>query len=195
MQHKKYVIVLQHEKYALSSYLRFCVQLRKALAVSSNTSKSITDSMLRQMFKGLQGDTTNSTLLMLPSWLPSLPSGEESGAVLAVDFGGTSFRVMQVILGTDVGDVVRLLPLCRNVGVHKNDFAVAVLLALRYCALARVGWKCTSNACANPRHALAQSMGPHATHTSTRTTPTCVASKPAPIGPSYIRELNVHQSD
>ena len=69
-------------------------------------SKNITDDMLRQMFRGLEGDETESSLLMLPSWLPSLPSGAESGAVLAVDFGGTSFRVMQVVLGTDIGEVV-----------------------------------------------------------------------------------------
>eukprot|EP00892_Ulva_mutabilis_P000871 jgi/Ulvmu1/10785/UM069_0019.1 len=80
-------------------------KLQKALHVSTTVSRCITDDMLRQMFRGLEGDTKKSSLLMLPSWLPSLPSGDESGAVLAVDFGGTSFRVMQVVLGDDAGDV------------------------------------------------------------------------------------------
>lgn len=88
--------------------------------MSSTTSKCITDSMLRQMFRGLEGDTENSTLLMLPSWLPSLPSGGESGAVLAVDFGGTSFRVMQAVLGTELGDVVRLLLVSKLCDFHAS---------------------------------------------------------------------------
>jgi hypothetical protein len=47
---------------------------------------------------------TSTSLLMLPSWLSELPTGHETGGVLAIDFGGTSFRVMYVVLGRDVGE-------------------------------------------------------------------------------------------
>jgi hexokinase len=54
-----------------------------------------------------QKGAASSSLLMLPSWLSALPSGHETGAVLAIDFGGTSFRVMHVVLAPGKGEVVR----------------------------------------------------------------------------------------
>ena len=45
----------------------------------------------REMEEGLAGRP--SSLKMLPSFVASLPSGSESGAVLALDMGGTNFRV------------------------------------------------------------------------------------------------------
>ena len=81
------------------------MQLKASLEVSPDLSRKITADMLQQMEQGLAGDP-RSTLLMLPSWLPSLPTGNESGSVLAIDFGGTSFRVMEVCLGARLNEVV-----------------------------------------------------------------------------------------
>lgn len=81
------------------------MQLKVSLAVSPDLSRQITDDMIQQMQQGLAGDT-RSTMLMLPSWLPSLPTGNESGSVFAIDFGGTSFRVMEVCLGKAPNEVV-----------------------------------------------------------------------------------------
>jgi hexokinase len=73
--------------------------------VSPGLSRQITAEMLLQMEQGLAGDT-RSTMLMLPSWLPSLPTGNETGSAFAIDFGGTSFRVMEVVLGNGPNEVV-----------------------------------------------------------------------------------------
>lgn len=81
------------------------MQLKTALSISGDLSQQITDDMLQQMGQGLAG-SSESTMLMLPSWLPSLPTGHETGTVLAVDFGGTSFRVMEVVLGKRPNHVV-----------------------------------------------------------------------------------------
>lgn len=86
------------------------LQLRASLAVSRELSQQITADMLQQMHRGLLGDRDSSTLLMLPSWLPSLPTGREHGVVFAIDFGGTSFRVMEVALGKAANEVVRCKP-------------------------------------------------------------------------------------
>lgn len=81
------------------------MQLKASLAVSAELSRQITGDMLGQMEQGLASDS-RSTMLMLPSWLPSLPTGHESGATFAIDFGGTSFRVMEVCLGKGPNEVV-----------------------------------------------------------------------------------------
>lgn len=81
------------------------MQLKSSLKVPTDLSRQITADMLQQMEQGLAGDS-RSSLLMLPSWLPSLPTGNESGSVFAIDFGGTSFRVMEVCLGKGPNEVV-----------------------------------------------------------------------------------------
>jgi len=57
----------------------------------------IRDHMLFEMQDGLtQGST--SPMLMLPTHITSLPSGKEKGTYLALDLGGTNFRVLRVVL-------------------------------------------------------------------------------------------------
>jgi len=58
---------------------------------------TIKDEMLLQMKEGLSG-TQESPMLMLPTHLSKLPSGEETGSYLALDLGGTNFRVLKVTL-------------------------------------------------------------------------------------------------
>ena len=61
------------------------------------------------MDAGLAQTKPASSLLMLPSWLSNLPTGCETGDVLAIDMGGTSFRVMHASLSTACGVVVRVM--------------------------------------------------------------------------------------
>lgn len=89
------------------------MQYQAALAISSEAAARIRADFLEHMRAGLGQGTPDShptaplmpSLLMLPSWLSALPSGDETGSALAVDFGGTSFRVMHVVLGTGAGAV------------------------------------------------------------------------------------------
>jgi hexokinase len=50
-------------------------------------------------------DAPPSSILMLPTWVTQLPTGEERGACFAVDIGGTNFRVAYIKLGSGPGEV------------------------------------------------------------------------------------------
>ncbi len=52
--------------------------------------------MLSEMDAGLASAGTSS-LLMIPTHLTTVPTGRETGSFLAVDLGGTNFRVLKVI--------------------------------------------------------------------------------------------------
>ena len=55
--------------------------------------------------QGLAGEA--SPMLMLPTHLRKLPSGTETGSYLALDLGGTNFRVLKVCtayIGTRVSE-------------------------------------------------------------------------------------------
>ncbi|KAJ2902786.1 Glucokinase [Zalerion maritima] len=54
---------------------------------------------LRQMKEGLEKDGTS--LSQIPTYVTSAPNGTEKGLYLAVDLGGTNFRVCSVLLGGD----------------------------------------------------------------------------------------------
>ncbi|CDW58947.1 hexokinase type II, variant [Trichuris trichiura] len=50
----------------------------------------------KQMNSGLAGGLKDSTVAMLPSFVPRLPDGSESGKYLAIDLGGTNLRVLMM---------------------------------------------------------------------------------------------------
>ncbi|KHJ48832.1 Hexokinase [Trichuris suis] len=50
----------------------------------------------KQMNSGLIGGLKDSTVAMLPSFVPRLPDGSESGTYLAIDLGGTNLRVLMM---------------------------------------------------------------------------------------------------
>ncbi len=52
--------------------------------------------MLSEMDAGLASAGTSS-LLMIPTHLTAAPTGRETGSFLAVDLGGTNFRVLKVL--------------------------------------------------------------------------------------------------
>jgi len=76
------------------------------LELNATKLHAIKDEMLLQMKQGLSG-TQESPMLMLPTHLSKLPSGAETGSYLALDLGGTNFRVLKVTLhGKGKFDVV-----------------------------------------------------------------------------------------
>lgn len=57
------------------------------------------DEFLRQMDEGLSRD--GSSLSQIPTYVTGVPNGTEKGLYLAVDLGGTNFRVCSVMLNGD----------------------------------------------------------------------------------------------
>ena len=62
--------------------------------------------MIHEFKRGLSSD--GQTLKMLPSYVTTLPTGNETGCYLALDLGGTNFRVCQVHL-TGVNNLLFIL--------------------------------------------------------------------------------------
>jgi hexokinase len=103
--HHKRVLNALHDSLDMSTCK--ILQLSKQLQVSQDLSAAIQEDMLKQMKAGLAHAKEPSSLLMLPSCLSELPTGNETGDVIAIDMGGTSFRVMYAVLGAARGQVVR----------------------------------------------------------------------------------------
>ena len=60
--------------------------------------------MLEEMFKGLDPEThAKADIKMFPTYIRQLPDGTERGDILALDLGGTNFRVLLVNL--DSGEI------------------------------------------------------------------------------------------
>lgn len=55
--------------------------------------------LLDEMFKGLDPKTHSSAdIKMFPTYVRALPDGTERGDILALDLGGTNFRVLLINL-------------------------------------------------------------------------------------------------
>ncbi|TSO88082.1 Glucokinase [Bagarius yarrelli] len=64
--------------------------------------KEVMRRMQREMNRGLRVEThEESSVKMLPTYVCSTPEGSEVGDFLALDLGGTNFRVMLVMVGED----------------------------------------------------------------------------------------------
>uniref|UniRef100_A0A4W3HXG6 Hexokinase-2 n=1 Tax=Callorhinchus milii TaxID=7868 RepID=A0A4W3HXG6_CALMI len=81
-----------------------CVSLRVSvdkylyhMRLSDETLQDISKRFLVEMERGLGRDTNpTSSVKMLPTFVRSTPDGTESGDFLALDLGGTNFRVLRV---------------------------------------------------------------------------------------------------
>ncbi|MDD5255139.1 MAG: 6-phosphogluconolactonase, partial [Candidatus Omnitrophica bacterium] len=74
------------------------LHLRESLEVSASNMQDIVTAFLEEMERGLAGSL--SSLRMLPSYTDN-PTGKEKGLFLALDLGGTNFRVLMVELKGD----------------------------------------------------------------------------------------------
>uniref|UniRef100_A0A158R4P1 Phosphotransferase n=1 Tax=Syphacia muris TaxID=451379 RepID=A0A158R4P1_9BILA len=68
---------------------------------TSATLRAVKEWLNADMDKGLEGGIGRSTVPMLPSFVPELPTGEEEGTFLAMDLGGTNLRVMIMKISPD----------------------------------------------------------------------------------------------
>ncbi|KIY95026.1 Hexokinase-5, partial [Monoraphidium neglectum] len=67
--------------------------------------QGLEDDIVKQMEEGMR-KVNGSTVMMLPTYVLRLPTGQEHGSCYALDIGGTNFRVMHCQLSGEHGKVV-----------------------------------------------------------------------------------------
>uniref|UniRef100_A0A8C2ENB0 Phosphotransferase n=1 Tax=Cyprinus carpio TaxID=7962 RepID=A0A8C2ENB0_CYPCA len=77
-------------------------QILSEFLLSKEDLEEVMRRMRREMERGLRVETHNeASIKMLPTYVRSTPEGSEVGDFLALDLGGTNFRVMLVKVGED----------------------------------------------------------------------------------------------
>ncbi|KAG0677935.1 hexokinase A [Pichia californica] len=69
---------------------------KKELTVTPEKLNEITNHFVSELNKGLS--KTGGNIPMIPGWVLSYPTGDETGEYLAIDLGGTNLRVVRVTL-------------------------------------------------------------------------------------------------
>ncbi|KAJ1654857.1 hypothetical protein IWQ61_005288 [Dispira simplex] len=82
--------------YATSSQQAALRDLERDLTIDTAKLQNIVQGFIQSMNQGLQKDGNN--LAMIPSYVRTRPTGQETGTYLALDLGGTNLRVCQVTL-------------------------------------------------------------------------------------------------
>lgn len=79
----------------------------------------ITNRLWKDFDRGLSADENeraNSPVKMLPTYVRKIPDGSESGNFLAVDLGGTKFRVLSIsIQNGEIKDQIEFPPLDQTI--------------------------------------------------------------------------------
>ena len=89
------------------------------MALTHSRLQKIVLHMVSEFKKGLGSE--NEVLKMLPSFVTKTPSGHELGTILALDLGGTNFRVCKVALeGTGFLAVFILV----SIALHLSIFLI-----------------------------------------------------------------------
>uniref|UniRef100_A0A8C8JRD3 Phosphotransferase n=2 Tax=Oncorhynchus tshawytscha TaxID=74940 RepID=A0A8C8JRD3_ONCTS len=90
---------------SLSSVLETVIMVEQILSefrLKKEQLKEVMKRMMREMDRGLRVEThQEASVKMLPTYVCSTPEGSEVGDFLALDLGGTNFRVMLVKVGED----------------------------------------------------------------------------------------------
>lgn len=73
-------------------------EIRKAFTLSSAQLESVVKDMREEMVLGLGDQAEQSTLKMIMTYVEKLPHGKETGSFLALDLGGSNFRVLRLTL-------------------------------------------------------------------------------------------------
>ncbi|CAK9298127.1 unnamed protein product [Gordionus sp. m RMFG-2023] len=69
------------------------------IRLSHDTYEKIRDMLIAEFIKGLGKETNASaTIKMFPSYVRAVPDGTEQGDFLALDLGGTNFRILRITL-------------------------------------------------------------------------------------------------
>ncbi len=75
--------------------------IEKQFSVSEEFLKKAVSFFIECADKGLKVRNDPEALLMIPTFVTSIPTGKEKGVLLAIDLGGTNFRVVSVALNGD----------------------------------------------------------------------------------------------
>lgn len=79
----------------------------KTLILTDEDLKRVMDQLLQSMNKGLSKEgASTAALKMLPSYVRAVPNGTEVGNFLALDLGGTNFRVLLITLRGQEADML-----------------------------------------------------------------------------------------
>ncbi|KAK5873838.1 hypothetical protein PBY51_018841 [Eleginops maclovinus] len=80
-----------------------------SMRFSDETLKEITQRFRRELVKGLGRDTnTTAVLKMLPTFVRSIPDGSEKGDFIALDLGGSNFRILRVRVSHEKKQTVQM---------------------------------------------------------------------------------------
>lgn len=88
-----------------------------------------------EMILSLNEQTDESSLLMENTYIPELPDGSENGKFLALDLGGTNFRVILLELnnGEIIQEVVKKYHIGSHLRVGGEDVAIALFDHIGQC--------------------------------------------------------------
>uniref|UniRef100_A0A8C9ZMY3 Hexokinase-2 n=1 Tax=Sander lucioperca TaxID=283035 RepID=A0A8C9ZMY3_SANLU len=80
-----------------------------SMRFSDETLKEITQRFRRELVKGLGRDTNPTAVLkMLPTFVRSIPDGSEKGDFIALDLGGSNFRILRVRVSHEKKQTVQM---------------------------------------------------------------------------------------
>lgn len=75
--------------------------LERLFTLDTAKLKEITEQFIIELKDGLEG---KGNIPMNPSWVMNMPDGDETGAFLALDMGGTNLRVCEITLVDEKGE-------------------------------------------------------------------------------------------
>ncbi|CAG5098826.1 Oidioi.mRNA.OKI2018_I69.XSR.g16011.t1.cds [Oikopleura dioica] len=89
----------------MSEFRRACEKVKQFM-LGDNELKTIRDRLLENMRRGLDREGHKSAKVkMLPSFVTHLPDGRECGTFIALDLGGTNFRVLLIDINEEQIDM------------------------------------------------------------------------------------------
>jgi hexokinase len=76
--------------------------ITRELILTNDQLQKVSVNLLHEFHKGLSWDThCNAAVKMFPTYVTDVPNGKEQGKFLALDLGGTNFRVLLITLDGD----------------------------------------------------------------------------------------------
>jgi len=76
--------------------------ITRELILTNDQLQKVSVNLLHEFHKGLSWDThSNAAVKMFPTYVTDVPNGKEQGKFLALDLGGTNFRVLLITLDAD----------------------------------------------------------------------------------------------
>lgn len=89
----------------MSEFRRACEKVKQFM-LGDNELKTIRDRLLENMRRGLDREgVKDAKVKMLPSFVTHLPDGRECGTFIALDLGGTNFRVLLIDINEEQIDM------------------------------------------------------------------------------------------